>query len=288
MNTPKATVSKLLSFSCVDGPGSRMVLFLQGCNFSCATCHNPHTMALCNDCGDCVAACHAGSLSLVNGHIHFDPAACDQCDECLRVCPIHANPMVQHMDLPEVLERLRRDSVFLDGITVSGGEATVQLKFVTALFKAIKQDQSLAQLTCLIDSNGHLGPAGWKQVLPWTDGVMLDIKAMDPETHMRLTGRNNGKVLESARYLHEAGRLEELRLLVIPGLTDSVAEISALATFIKTLDPATPLRLNAFQHHGVAGPARDWPAADRACVERVAAMLEGAGLSAITKPAVYL
>lgn len=37
----QAKVSRVLTFSCVDGPGNRLVLFLQGCNFDCITCHNP-------------------------------------------------------------------------------------------------------------------------------------------------------------------------------------------------------------------------------------------------------
>ncbi|WP_257979896.1 4Fe-4S cluster-binding domain-containing protein, partial [Aeromonas salmonicida] len=57
-----ATVSRWLPFSCVDGPGNRLVLFLQGCNFRCPGCHNPHTMGLCDHCGDCVATCPSGAL----------------------------------------------------------------------------------------------------------------------------------------------------------------------------------------------------------------------------------
>ena len=55
-----ATVSRWLPFSCVDGPGNRLVLFLQGCNFACPGCHNPHTIGLCDHCGDCVPSCPSG------------------------------------------------------------------------------------------------------------------------------------------------------------------------------------------------------------------------------------
>jgi pyruvate-formate lyase-activating enzyme len=44
-------VSKILRWSVVDGPGNRLVLFLQGCNFACPGCHNPYTIGQCNDCG---------------------------------------------------------------------------------------------------------------------------------------------------------------------------------------------------------------------------------------------
>ncbi|MDV7144597.1 YjjW family glycine radical enzyme activase [Tropicimonas sp. TH_r6] len=288
MNTPRATVSKLLPFSCVDGPGNRLVLFLQGCNFACLTCHNPHTMALCTHCGDCIPACPTGALELRAGRVEFDPALCTQCDDCLRACPINANPMVREMSLPEVLDVLRENLPFLDGITVSGGEATTQLKFLVALFAAVKYAPDLAHLSCLVDSNGYLGPGGWARLLPVVDGVMLDIKALDAETHRRLTGQDNARVLDSARLLHAAGKLQEIRFLVIPGVTDTEAEIVALTEFLHELDPAPRLRLNAFQAHGVRPPAAVWPTASRDGMEAVAQRLSDLGVMRIETPTVYL
>ncbi len=287
MNSPRATVSKVLTFSCVDGPGNRLVVFLQGCNFACKTCHNPHTMGLCNDCGDCIPACHAGSLSMQAGRVVFYPSQCDQCDACLRACPIHANPMVQSMGVGDVLGILRDNLAFLDGITLSGGEATTQLKFVVALFGAIKADPALCHLTSMIDSNGYLAPSGWAKVLPVTDGVLLDIKAFDRRTHLSLTGVGNARVLEAARFLHAAGKLQELRFLVVPGHTDTATEAEALCAFVQRLG-GVRIRLNAFQHHGVIGAARDWPAASRDSIEAIAARLREHGVAEVVTPAVYV
>lgn len=61
----KAPVNKILPYSMVDGPGSRAVVFLQGCNISCAYCHNPETQRLCTGCGLCVAQCPVQALSFV-------------------------------------------------------------------------------------------------------------------------------------------------------------------------------------------------------------------------------
>ena len=288
MSSTRATVSKLLTWSIVDGPGNRLVIFLQGCNFRCATCHNPHTIGDCNHCGDCMPACHVDALSLVDGRIAYDPTDCDHCDACLDICPISANPMVREVSVAEILELAREHRPFLTGITVSGGEPTQQLDFVTELFRAIKSDEALADLTCFIDSNGHLDASGWEKVLPVTDGVMLDIKGFDNHTHEALTGMPNEKSLQSARLLHAAGKLHELRFLLVPGRTDSDAELDSLVELVSELGVGTRIRLNAFQHHGVRGKALGWDKMTEAGVDKAAERLRAAGISNVATPAVYL
>lgn len=288
MSSTQATVSKVLNFSCVDGPGNRLVIFLQGCNFNCSACHNPHTIGQCNHCGECIPACHVGALSLVGGEIRFDPESCDQCDACTEACPISANPMVRRYTVAEILTLARQHRPFLSGITVSGGEATLQLKFVVELFGAIKADPELADLTCFIDSNGHLGVSSWEKLLPVTDGVMLDIKAFGKRKHLQLTGKENDRSLQSARILQAAGKLHELRYLLIPGKTDSDDELDELAEFANTLGTDVRIKLNAFQHHGVRGEALEWEKMSEEGVNLVADRLRAAGINKVVTPAVYV
>ena len=288
MNSTQATVSKVLNYSCVDGPGNRLVIFLQGCNFNCSACHNPHTIGQCNNCGECIPACHVNALSLVDGQIEFDPKNCDQCDACLEACPISANPMVRRYTVAEILELARQHKPFLSGITVSGGEATQQLKFVVDLFTAVKADTELADLTCFIDSNGYLGASGWEKLLPVTDGVMLDIKAFGKSKHQQLTGKNNDRSLQSAKILQAAGKLYELRYLLIPGETDGDDELDQLTDFAHGLGTDVQIKLNAFQHHGVRGAALEWQKMPEEGVNIVANRLRAAGISKVVTPAVYV
>ena len=285
MSCLQAQISKILTWSCVDGPGNRMVLFFQGCNFNCLACHNPHTIGVCNDCGDCIPACPTSALSMVGGKIHFDASLCTQCDACLDACPISANPMVQSYSVADILALLRDNLGFVSGITVSGGEATMQLPFVKALFTAMGEAPDLAHLTRFIDSNGHLGPAAWRSLLDVTDGVMLDVKAFDADLHTRLTGRSNAHSLASARQLHAAGKLYELRYLMAPGQTDSAKELHSLSAFAQSLDGPLRIRLNAFRTHGVRGEAADWPHMARENIEAAARFLEGANTGPVILPA---
>lgn len=265
-----------------------MVIFLQGCNFACAACHNPYTIGICDDCGDCLPVCEPAALTLQNGKIAFDAALCTDCDNCLDICPISASPMVQQMTVDNILEITRKHHPFLSGITVSGGEATMQLKFITALFTAIKADPVLNNLTCFIDTNGHLGPKGWAQILPVTDGVMMDVKAFDPTLHRSLTGQSNAKLLRAARIVFDAGKLYELRFMAAPKVNDTEKEINALADFVLSLDKTQRLRINAFQLHGVKGKARNWDKMSKARVDAITAQLMARGLQNIVTPALYL
>ena len=288
MSNRCATLNKLIPFSCVDGPGNRQVLFLQGCNLRCLNCHNPYTMALCDDCGDCVTTCPHGALFLINDKVVWDNIACQQCDTCLQTCTKNASPMTKQLSVDNMIKSLIKNVAFLNGITISGGEATMQLPFIIDLFKAIKQSSVLSHLTCFIDSNGYLSTTGWNKVLPDTDGVMIDLKAWSGECALKLTGRDNQKVFESIEQLNQAEKLYELRLLFIPHQTDYLENIDALAEFLCQLSSSTRIKINAFQNHGVTNEAADWPAATQVEIESFAQLLRDRGVKNLHLPNVYL
>ncbi|MDX1304601.1 MAG: YjjW family glycine radical enzyme activase [Photobacterium sp.] len=303
----KATVSKILTFSCVDGPGNRLVIFLQGCNFNCQSCHNPHTIGHCNSCGDCVSQCPTQALSLdrqvqydqifdeqgLNVHKHatrvrWDASLCNHCDQCLAVCPQQSSPKTRQYSVAEMLAVIRQNSLFITGITIAGGEATLQLTFITALFATIKSAPDLQHLTCLVDSNGSLSSTGWQKLLPVIDGAMIDLKAWQQETHIWLTGRNHHRVFQSIELLARHRKLYEVRLLHIPGITDFDAEIDELAGYLNKLPTETRIKLNAFQHHGVTGEAQEWAVCLEGDINQLAAGLTSRGVRNLVLPAVYV
>ncbi|WP_299015102.1 YjjW family glycine radical enzyme activase [uncultured Photobacterium sp.] len=286
-----ATVSKILNFSCVDGPGNRLVIFLQGCNFRCQNCHNPHTIGICNHCGDCANHCPADALSMRQAdsgksQVIWNPELCTHCDTCLAVCPTQSNPKTRRYSVEEMLAIVRKNNMFITGITVTGGEATLQLKFIIALFSRIKADPRLNHLTCMIDSNGSLSETGWLKVIPVLDGAMIDLKAWQEETHLWLTGRDNHRVFQTLHLLASHKKLHEVRLLHIPTITDFQGEIDDLAHYLLQLPASTRIRLNAFQHHGVTGEALNWPICTKEEIESLAQQLEKYGVNNVVRPAV--
>ena len=178
----KALVNKIIPFSCVDGPGNRTAVFLQGCNFSCQYCHNPETITVCENCGECVAYCKTGALTFTAGKMSYDSSRCVLCDACIRHCRKLSSPRTELLSAQETMERVRRNMPYIRGITVSGGECTRQAEYLKELLRLAKAEG----LHTLLDSNGSYAFREDEELLDLCDGVMLDVKEAE------------GKALEQA------------------------------------------------------------------------------------------
>lgn len=257
MSATLGLVTDTIAFSNVDGPGNRFVVFLQGCNFDCIACHNPYTIHVCNNCGDCVAACPSGALDFsLTGAVDWNRDACAGTDACLEVCQWDATPKALRRPVWEIVAEIRKAAPFLSGITASGGEATQQVDFVRDLFAAVKADPALAHLTCFVDSNGATGRQTWTSLLPVMDAAMIDLKCFDPEIHCTMTGQPNDQVLDSIRYLASVDRLHEVRLLLVPGVNDDPSLLDRTARWLADLDPTMRVKLIGFRKHGVRPATR--------------------------------
>ncbi len=244
-------LNKYLPFSLVDGPGNRFVLFLQGCNFNCVVCHNPYTIDECNGCNICVEHCPDSALTIGEPtKPTVDRYLCTDCDVCIDVCPIDSTPLSSYVTVGDMLDRIRTAAPFLSGITVSGGEATLQPEFVRDLFAAIKADPNLSHLTTLVDSNGSASQDVWDMLAPVMDGAMIDLKAFDATTHLHMTEAENVAVLNSIRYLSDLSLLHEVRLLIVPGLNDSLETAAETAAWLQHVDPTMSLKVIGYRRHG--------------------------------------
>jgi pyruvate-formate lyase-activating enzyme len=174
--------------------------------------------------------------------------------------PCHT-PRARSVDVDELVEQVRPLAPFLAGVTFSGGEATMQAEFVRGCFERIGADPDLGRLTRFVDSNGVASSAVWEQLLPVTDGVMLDLKALDPDVHTALTGSDNALVLDSIRSLAPTGKLYEVRLLLVPGVNDDPVTLDRTVRWLLDVDPGMRIKVIGFRRHGVRAAARRWPEA---------------------------
>ena len=140
------------------------------------------------------------------------------------------------------------------GITVTGGEALMQLDFVLELFRLAKQKNIH---TCL-DTSGityHPGESSYNQkldaLMEVTDLVMLDIKHIDPQGHKVLTGHDNAGILAFARYLEQKQIAVWIRHVVVPGITDDPVLLARLGTFLGTLSNVKALDVLPYHILGV-------------------------------------
>jgi len=169
-------------------------------------------------------------------------------------------PLARAVTIEQLVDDVRAIAPFLSGVTVSGGEATLQAPFVAAWFAALRDDPDTARLTRFVDSNGCADDATWDLLLPVTEGVMLDLKALDVATHRELTGLGNAQVLHSLDRLVAEHRLAEVRLLVVPGHNDSEAALRSTGDYLAQHAPGVPVKVIAFRPHGVRAAARHIPA----------------------------
>ncbi|MEI7025036.1 pyruvate formate-lyase-activating protein [Paenibacillus sp. y28] len=134
------------------------------------------------------------------------------------------------------------------GITVTGGEPTLQAPFIAQLFHEIK---SRFGLHTTIDSSGFCDPEHAKALLDVTDLVLLDLKQMNRSKHEALTSQPNDRILRFARYLSERGQKLWIRHVLVPGITDSYEDLHALGRFIGGLNGVDKIELLPYHRMGV-------------------------------------
>ena len=139
--------------------------------------------------------------------------------------------------VPELINDIKKYKTYMKnsggGVTVSGGEPLLQAKFITELFKELKK---LGYNTCL-DTSGCLPITDCiKELLDYTDIVLLDIKHIDNEKAIQLTGLPNKNNLAFAKYLSDKNIPVWIRQVLVPEYTDNEEDLKKLKEFIDTLN----------------------------------------------------
>ena len=139
------------------------------------------------------------------------------------------------------------------GITVSGGEALLQIQPLTELFHKAKD---LGINTCLDTSaqpfsrkDGRF--SAFEALMKYTDLVLLDIKHIDNDAHKRLTGWENENILDCARYLSDIHKPVWIRHVLVPGINDDDESLHRLRSFIDTLSNVERVEVLPYHALGV-------------------------------------
>ena len=123
------------------------------------------------------------------------------------------------------------------GITVSGGEALLQLDFMLDLFRKAKAQGIHTCLDTSAQPFTRNEPffSKFEELMKYTDLILLDIKHIDNEGHKRLTGWGNENILDCARYLSDISKPVWVRHVLVPTITDDDAYLHRLRQFLVTL-----------------------------------------------------
>ena len=141
----------------------------------------------------------------------------------------------------KLFERVRRYKSYWKnngGITVSGGEPLLQMEFVTALFSLAKKEN----INTALDTAGQpfctdkKWLEGFERLAAVTDLFILDLKEMDKQGHISLTGVDNANILEMAEWLSSHGKRMWIRHVLVPGVTDDEGDLVRMREFIGTLE----------------------------------------------------
>ena len=246
-----ALILEIQRMSTEDGPGLRTTVFFKGCSLKCTWCHNPESISLlpqihwigsrCIGCRTCLDTCPKTALSMSREGMLIDREVCDGCGLCVEECPSTALELLgEEWNLEKLVKEVIKDRVYFEkssgGVTVSGGEPTIQADFVAEFLRQIRS----RGIQTALDTCGLCSSKALDKLLPHTDLVMFDLKEIDPQKHLEFTGSDNRIILENlvhvAAYIDSHLFPQELwiRTPLIPGATDTIENLQGIGAWIKT------------------------------------------------------
>lgn len=205
----KGYIHQLESFGSVDGPGVRFIIFFAGCPLRCKYCHNPDTW------------------NMMKGKQYTADELLDEAITCREYWGTKG------------------------GITVSGGEPLAQIDFLLELFTKAKER---GINTCIDTAGGPFTREGewfekFKRLMNVTDVLLMDIKHINEEEHIKLTGHTGKNIIEMFRYLDEINKPVWIRHVLVPGITDNDEYLIQTRDFIRTLGNVQ--RVEVLPYHGL-------------------------------------
>jgi pyruvate formate lyase activating enzyme len=213
----QATIFDIKRFAVHDGPGIRTTVFLKGCPLGCSWCHNPESQSV--------------GVSVFEG----------------RGGPLKVGRLVT---VEELLRDIERDTLFFDesggGVTFSGGEPLAQPDFLLAALARCGE----RAIHRTVDTSGYAPREVLLAAAARTELFLYDVKLLDEDAHREHTGVGVGLILGNLLALCETGVSIRLRFPVIPGITDTAANIDALGELVRSLPRRLPV--DCLPYHAAA------------------------------------
>ena len=157
------------------------------------------------------------------------------------------------------------------GVTVSGGEPLMQARFLTELFKKLKR----YGVHTALDTSGCILDDSVKELLEYTDLVILDFKYTNEADYLQYTKIEMGRAKEFLEYLEKIKKPTWIRYVVIPSLNDGgeslskIFDLGAQYSCIKKTEllPFRKLCLEKYEEMGIDFPLKNTPEAKQSFID---------------------
>ena len=234
------------SFGAVDGPGIRFVVFLQGCKMRCNYCHNSETWNLVTD----------------YSKLYSDETSDAEREELEKKIEENTKLLkdkgvkIEARTPEDLLKQALRYKPYWKnggGITVSGGEALLQMDFLIEFFKLAKAEG----IHTTIDTAGNPFTreepffSKFNELMNLTDLFLLDIKQINDDKHRDLTGFSNSNILDLAQYLSDQGKHMWIRHVLVPTITTDEDDLKKTKEFIDTLKTVDKVEVLPYHKLGI-------------------------------------
>lgn len=249
-------------YSIHDGPGIRTLISMKGCPLKCLWRANPEgqlsspeMMYSANKCiqfWECIKLCPLKAiLKNNNGNISIDRENCNNCGKCSTECYSEALQFVgRYISKNEIFKSIEKDRTFHDisngGVTLGGGEPLVQIKFVKELLKIFKKKG----INTAVETCGYTEWRNIKNIIGLVDTFFYDIKHMDPQKHLELTGVSNEIILQNLKKLSQLHVNIIVRFPLIPGYNDQEENLNLIVRFLNKLDSIKKIEIMSYHRFG--------------------------------------
>jgi pyruvate formate lyase activating enzyme len=210
---PTGTIFDIKKYAIHDGPGIRTTVFFKGCPLDCWWCHNPESRHTGVERIEVRSRIHGADREIVKEEI-----------------------IGREVTIKEVMTEVLKDVIFYDqsggGVTFSGGEPLHQIDFLTALLQACKDHH----IHTAVDTSGCAPPEDFARINGLVDLYLYDLKLMDEQIHVKLTGASNQLILENLSILAQHDLDIQVRVPLIPGITDTEENLDAILAYLDRLN----------------------------------------------------
>ncbi len=288
-------------FSSVDGPGTRVVLYLSGCHLRCPWCHSPHSWEIssplfffescCHKCGICVDTCPNHVHSILNGTHLLDRSNCIKCGICIENCPSSdinkwnsgalgfAGKTTEVSELYQLLKPQLELLKEIGGLTVSGGDPLLQSEALSELLEICVKEG----IHTTVETSATLGKTHIQDLLPFVDNWLIGMRPYKADK-----SEDRKQLLENIDYLaNHNPKSITIRTPIIPGYTDTQ---STYDTIIETMQnnnldsieilPYNPYSENYYKAMGLNFSLTGTQPPDNEKMEQIRSVFTSAGINA--------